>query len=304
MCVCLGKAISPGIIMRRNKECEMNLLGKTAVLTLSVCAFSMATNAHSNAETLRFGIGPYYSKERIYSGFAPLMEHLSKTLGRQVTISVTKEYEDLETQICNGDLDVGIFGAVSYVKLKERCPKTQYLATTQATKGGKKRSYYFSWFIAHKDSGITKMKHLKDKSFAFVSTHSSSGYVFPMTYFKKRKIVPKTYFSKVEFTGSHSKVTDRIASGEIDAGATYDVNLWAAEGKHGKIFRRLKKIGPILNLAVAVAEHLDDATRRKIADELANLPQSVFTKDLPYTGFEMLSDKDYNLTREAVRASQ
>jgi len=25
---------------------------------------------------------------------------------------------------------------------------------------------------------------------------------------------------------------------------------------------------------------------------------------LPYTGFEMLSDKDYNLTREAVRASQ
>ncbi|MBT3234364.1 MAG: phosphate/phosphite/phosphonate ABC transporter substrate-binding protein [Bdellovibrionales bacterium] len=284
----------------------MSLLKKIAflVLSISVCTFTIVNSAHSKTKALRFGIAPYYDKERIYAGFAPLMDHLSKKLGRPVTITVTDQYEDLKKLICNGDLDVGILGAVLYVKLKNECPQIKYLVTTQATKSGKKRSYYFSWFITLKKSGIIKMKHLKGKSFAFVSTHSSSGYVFPMTYFSKRKIVPDDYFSKVEFTGSHSKVTDYIAGHKIDAGVVGDMNLWAAERKHGKIFRRLKKIGPILNLAVAASKHLDATTRQKITEELTSLPPSVFNNDLPYTGFEKLSDKNYNLTREAIKVSQ
>jgi len=199
------------------------------------------------AETLSIGVGPYYNADKMKKGFAPVIEHLAKKLDRSIRFSVTESYEELADKVETGELDIGLFGAVLYVELKQRYPGLKYLITVQSTKGGKKRAYYYSWLISHKNSDITKVKHMRGKSFAFVNKHSSSGYVFPQAYFKKHGIIPETFFSKLVFAGSHEKVTDGIADGEFDTGVTHDGNLWSAEEKHGRVFRRIKKIGPILN---------------------------------------------------------
>ena len=281
----------------------MKRLKELMLLTLLMCGLSVVVNAQSEDKTLYLGIGPYYNAEKIGKGFAPLVEHLSIKLNRPIELIITKTYEDLEKKIQNGEVDIGIFGAGAYVRLKKRYPQLKYLVTTQSTKGGKKRPYYFAYFISRKGSGLTKMKHLKGKSFAFVSKKSSSGYKYPMVYFKKRNQVPEEYFSKVIFAESHENVTDKIAKGEIDAGVTWDVNLWTAEEKHGRVFTRIKKLGPIVSLAVAANHELDDETCQKITYELENLPEVVFTRDLAWTGFEKLSDKDYDTVREAVSTS-
>ncbi len=283
----------------------MKNLIKLLIVTLFICVSCFTSYAKAeDTSTLYLGIGPYYNAEKIKKGFAPLIEHLSVTLKRPVESTVTKDYLDLEKKIKNKEVDVGLFGAGAYVRLKKEYPQLKYLVTTHSTKGGKKRAYYFAYFISRKDSGLTKMKHLHGKSFAFVSKQSSSGYKYPMVYFKKRNQFPQEYFSKVVFAGSHEGVTDKVASGEIDAGVTWDVNLWTAEEKHGRIFSRIKKLGPIVSLAVAANHNLDEATCQKIIHELENLPEAVFSKDLVWTGFEKLSDKHYDTVREAVQMSE
>ena len=168
----------------------------------------------------------------------------------------------------------------------------------------KKRAYYYSWLISHKNSDITKVKHLRGKSFAFANKHSSSGYVFPMAYFKKRAIVPEEFFSKLVFAGSHEKVTDGIANEEIEAGVTYDGNLWSAEETYGRVFRRIKKIGPILNPNLAAHHLVDVPTCEKIIFELENLPPTVFNNDLVWTGFQRLQETDFKAVREVVETSK
>ncbi len=252
------------------------------------------------ADPLSIGVGLYYNVDKMKRGFAPMVEHLAEKLDRPVTFTVIESYEELAEKVEKGELDIGFFGAVLYVKLKQRYPELKYLVTAQSTKGGEKRAYYYSWLISHKDTGMTKVKHLRGKSFAFSNKQSSSGYVFPMAYFNKRGIVPETFFSKVVFAGSHEKVTDMIAKGEIASGVSYDGNLWSAEERHGRVFRRIRKIGPIVNPNFAAHHLVDDATCQKLIFELENLPSTLFNKDLVYTGFLRLSETDYEAVRDVV----
>jgi phosphonate transport system substrate-binding protein len=244
--------------------------------------------------TLYFAVPNLY--DRIDKGFAPVIKHLSDELGRPVKLMVVPN-DELGAKIQTGEIHVAQFGAALYVVTKREYPKLKYLATAQTTKAGKKRSLYFSWFITHKDSDVKKMVDLKGKTFAFVNKTSSSGYVYPRAYLKTRNIVPENYFKAVLFAGSHEGVTDKVAAREVDGGVTFDVNLWYAEKKHGKVFRGLKKLGPILRGPVAAHHEVDDALCRRLVAILTNLPHTVFNNDLPVTGYEELSDRSYDAIR-------
>ncbi len=282
----------------------MNGLRRLIVWGSFLAVFLFGTSVALGAETLSIGVGPYYNADKMTRGFAPVIKHLAEKLDRTITFTVTESYEELADKVEKGELDVGFFGAVLYLKLKQKYPGLRYLVTAQSTKGGKKRAYYYSWLIAHKNSGMTKVKHLRGKSFGFANKHSSSGYVFPMAYFNKRGIVPEDFFSTIVFAGSHEKVTDGIAKEEIEAGVTFDANLWSAEEKHGRVFRRIKKIGPILNPNFAAHHLVDAAICEKIIFELENLPATVFNNDLVWTGFQRLQETDFEAVREVVETTK
>jgi len=285
--------------MRKNK---MNLLG--CVLVILVFLFSgqgFVKAQDTHADTLLIGIGPYYSAEKLRKGFTPLVEYLSETLDKKISFTITESYEELAEKMENGAVDIGFFGPVLYVRLKQRNPKLKYLVTSQTTRGAKKTAYYFSWLIARKDSGITKVKHLRDKSFAFSNKHSSSGYIYPQGYFHWLGLVPDEFFAQIIFAGTHEKVTDMIARGEVEAGSSYDANLWSAEGRYGRIFRRIKKIGPILNPSFAAGAHVDDALCEQLITALENIPQGVLDKDLVYTGFRRLSETNFTVVADLLK---
>ncbi|MCI5137842.1 MAG: phosphate/phosphite/phosphonate ABC transporter substrate-binding protein, partial [Candidatus Electrothrix sp. AR1] len=231
-------------------------------------------------DTLLIGTGPYYYTKKLKKGLAPLIEYLSKQLDRDVQLIITKNYEELADKVEEGAIDIGFFGPVLYVQLKQRYPQLKYLVTSQTTEGGKNTAYYFSWLIARKDSGVTKVKHLRGKTFAFTNKHSSSGYIYPQGYFHWRHITLKGFFARVVFAGTHEKVTDMIARREVETGVSYDANLWSAEEKYGRIFRRIKKIGPILNPSFAASDHVDDALCGQIITALENIPLDVLNRDL------------------------
>ncbi|CAK8724752.1 Phosphonate transport system substrate-binding protein [Candidatus Electrothrix laxa] len=255
----------------------------------------------TKTDPLLIGTAPYYYTDKLKSGLAPLVQYLAEKLDREVQLTVTKSYEELASQVKNGTIDIGFFSSVLYVQLKQKYPQLKYLVTSQFTQGGQKTAYYFSWIIARKNSRITKVKHLRGKTFAFINKHSSSGYIYPQGYFHWRGLVPEEFFTEVIFAGTHEKVTDMIAEGKVETGVSYDANIWSAEEKYGRIFRRIKKIGPILNPSFAANEHVDDALCEQIVTALENIPGKVLNKDLVYTGFQRLSETNFTVVADLLK---
>jgi phosphonate transport system substrate-binding protein len=252
-------------------------------------------------EALRIGTAPYYYTDKLREGLSPLIQYLSRELGRDVELMITRDYEELSDRVREGDIDIGFFSSVLYVQLKQHYPQLKYLVTSQVTQGGEKKAYHFSWIIAKKDSGITKVKHLRNKSFAFTNNHSSAGYIYPQMYFRWRGIVVDEFFSQIVFAGTHEKVTDMIAEGDVETGASYDANIWNAEEQYGRIFRRIKKIGPILNPSFAASDQVDEVVCEQLITALENIPPEVLPRDFVYTGFERLSETRFAVVAELLK---
>jgi phosphonate transport system substrate-binding protein len=255
----------------------------------------------SQKGTLLIGTGPYYYTDKLRRGLEPLVEYLSEELDRDVQLIITKNYEELANKVERGDIDIGFFSSVLYVQLKQRYPQLKYLVTSQLAEGGKKTAYHFSWIIARKDSRITKVKHLRGKSFAFANKHSAAGYIYPQGYFQWRGLVPDGFFTRIIFAGTHEEVTDMIAEGKVETGASYDANIWSAEEKYGRIFRRIKKIGPILNPSFAANDHIDDALCERIITALENMPRKVLNRDLVYIGFRRLPETNFTVVADLLK---
>lgn len=247
-----------------------------------------------------FGIPPIYSNTTINEGFTPVMKHLSRFVGAPVELVVSESYESLVEDLKSGKIQFAILGPALYVQATKTYPKLKYLATTQTTKSGQKRAYYYGHIIVKKDTDMKNISDLKGKSFAYVSEHSTSGYRFPRLFFSKRNINPDKYFSQVIFAGSHTNVTDMIARHELEVGVTYDINLWDAERKHGKIFRTIAKIGPIVDLALVANHRVSDNLTTSLVYALSNIPEQYLSSHFPYSGVTVLSDSDYDLVRDVI----
>ena len=181
----------------------MKVFSKVFLVLVISSLLVFPAQAKAEGRSLTFGVGPYYSLEKMVSGFEPLLILLSGKMGREVQLKYFDSYAEVEERIQKGDIDLALIGPGAYVKLKQRYPRLKYLATTQSTKNGVRRASYVSYIITHKTSGLKKLEDLAGKSFAFVSKESSSGYKYPLSYFRKHKLDPWSYFNQVIFTISN-----------------------------------------------------------------------------------------------------
>jgi phosphonate transport system substrate-binding protein len=153
---------------------------KRWVLLFLMVACSFPSGAWAQEKPYTFGIAPIYDPQVIEEGYNPIMRYLSEFLKAPVKLLITESYEALTEKLKNGEVDFALLGPVQYVQTKERYPELVYLATSQTTKFGQKRAYYFGHILAHKDSDITNISDLEGKTFAFVNKQTTSGYSFPI----------------------------------------------------------------------------------------------------------------------------
>jgi len=167
-------------------------------------------------------------------------------------------------------------------------------------KGGKSKAYYYGYCLVSVKSPYKSPADLQGKKWGFTKKSSSSGYQYPMAFFGREGIDPDLYFSDVKFLEKHPEITDALAEWNadteniIDGGATWDANLWEAEKKHGKVFRKIARVGPIPLQPLVMSQ---DVTRNialveKIKAALRNVPDAVTATDgFLYTGWTFGSDQ-------------
>ncbi|RLC20240.1 MAG: hypothetical protein DRI57_05265 [Deltaproteobacteria bacterium] len=272
------------------------------VVVLSLIPVVWASDtSETQKQGIVFGIPPWGDTKEVQSMYDLLMKDISRTLGMECRLRITKDYQELSKRILKKTVDVGFFTPAAYVQAKEKIPGLKYLVTIQTkSKSGPLRDHYSGVIIVSKSSPFNSLEDLKGRRFAFTDFRSASGYLYPRALLEKNGITePKAFFSDVYMLKKHPKVLKALELGKIDAGATYkDTAKW------GDIFRIVKETAPIPYDAFAAAPHLSEDDCKAIQSELlqlkADCPFFLRAKETGanYAGFIRHSDSFYNVVRE------
>lgn len=169
-------------------------------------------------EPLRFSAIPDQDETRLREKFEPIANYLSEALDVSVEYVHVTRYADSVDLFKNGDIQLAWFGGLTGVQARHAVPGARAIAQ------GIEDPSFYSYFIAHRDSGIEPgdefPQALRGKSFTFGSPGSTSGRLMPEHFILTHTDrPPEELFSAVNFSGSHDRTAELVESGQFDAGA-------------------------------------------------------------------------------------
>ena len=264
--------------------------------------------ANPDSKAINFGVTPWGDPAKMRVAYQPLAAYLSEKLKSRVRLLIVQEYRELVTDLRRGIVQIASFSPGAYADaLDERIDKdSDYVASAQL--GGK--NYYRGIILARE--GFNDIASLKDKSFAFVETGSSSGYKYPLALFLNKGIDPHRYFSKVYFLGSHPNVVEAVVGGKVDAGATWDGYVEENYPKNPPGVRVILKTDPIPYDAIVVSKRRRAPSAANLRKILVALKPDTVTRagdkvlnnqaGFPYSGYVVHSPRIYDIVRQTGRA--
>ena len=254
---------------------------------------------------LRMGLIPADDADEMLRSYEPVKEYLSKSLGIPVEIKVTSDYTAAIEAMRGKHIDMAWFGPFSYIIAANVAGAE---AIVVGVRRADNRSDYRSIIVAREGSGITSLKDLKGKSFAFVDPASTSGNLIPRKMLLENNIDPDKDFSRTFFAGTHNSVEYAIANKKVDAGADSD-NSFERMVAAGEIDPQVNivifKSDPIPGSPIAVRKDLPAAFRKKIQDALANMDEQTILKVDGWGNiarYDKVTDSKYDIIRETAKA--
>jgi len=249
-------------------------------------------------EPLILSIYPYFSSTEIYKRFSPLADHLSKELGRPITIHVAGSYAAHENEVGKGTVDIAFLGPASYVALTSRFSRVPILAAFESNGN---RTYQGVIFV-RKDSPINTLSQLRGKKFAFGDVSSTMSHLVPRFMLMKAGIDVKD-LAKFTFLTNHENTALGVLSGDFDAGALKEdvYNQYAQQG-----LRVLVRSDPMPDHIFIARAGLPDHTVRKVSRILLSLKDSeegrriLISIQNNLTGLVPANDRDYDPLRKVM----
>ena len=247
-----------------------------------------------------FGVVSRYTPREIYEGYQPIMDFLTKNTPYKFVLKLSDTYTGTAKQLGDGKIAVASLGSFVYVKYKEQYDLEVILKPLNRQGNG----YYHSMFIALKNSPISSLSDLKNRSIVFPSRESLTGQWMP-NYIFSNAGVSLVDLKKFNYSSHHTTVADKVLSGEYDAGVVKEAVVEIYKDHGLKIFHIAPKRTTI---PLVVSKHTDQKTRQSIMDAFLSIdvekPETIsllefWDKELSY-GFEKADDSDYELTRGII----
>jgi len=208
------------------------------LLSVSVIACGDKESVTSSAAEkqqplLRYTAIPDQNTTELQAKFAPLTAYLSKQLGVPVEYVPVRDYQAAVESFKNGDVLLVWFGGLTGVQARHAVPGAHAIAQ------GDSDPTYYSYFIAHKDTGLTLSDQLpKDigkYKFTFGSESSTSGRLMPEYYLRQAtgKAPRELFQTPPGFSGSHDKTAELVESGQYEVGVV-NYKVYERRVKEGK----------------------------------------------------------------------
>lgn len=226
-----------------------------------------ATSANTG-ETIRFAVTPIASKEVMQREYTPLAEYLAARTGAVVKLVIPDGYADINERLVDESVDAAIISPLNYVLTAKRKPTLRVIATPLAQGS----PTYASYIIVRENSEVRSVDELEGKRIAFVDERSTSGYLYPWAFLLERGVKPERFFGKIEFVGDHPAVIEAIATGRVDAGATFALPTGMLEANERlRNLRIVAKTGRIPYDAVVVQASVSQETTDALKAALLEL---------------------------------
>lgn len=260
-----------------------------------------------NGGIVRFGVEPFEAAARLIPAYQALAKLLGEKLGCSVELSISLSYNAEIEAMRSDKLDVGEFGPLGYV-LAHQVAHADAIATFGDDRG--KPIAYYASIVSWRGSGITTLKSVAGRSFAYADPASTSGHLFPAYGLRTHGIDPDHGVRPV-FAGSHTASFEAIRNHKVDAGELNSNEIASATdvGEYTPAdWVTLWKSPPIPNDAIALRRDLPDAFKRRFTAILRTLPFSELPPEVikifPATntkGFVPMPDSAYDGIRDLVK---
>ncbi|HTH14299.1 MAG TPA: PhnD/SsuA/transferrin family substrate-binding protein [Spirochaetia bacterium] len=174
---------------------------------------------------------------------------ISKATGRPVVDKLTTDYVIAIEALATGNAGIAYPGALGFIQAQMKNPHVQPLVVSSGDSGTLDDAAYTSRIVVKTENAPMYLKDgkytldgIKGKTFSFVSTSSTSGFLFPSTLirttfakaegFGDKKVEDlfleggaSKFFGNVVFGGSHQGSLINVLTGKADAGAVDDIDV-------------------------------------------------------------------------------
>jgi phosphonate transport system substrate-binding protein len=245
------------------------------------------------ADKLVMGVHPYKPASDLYKIFKPIADHVSKQIGKPVELRFGKSYAESVDFVGKGDVDFSFLGPSLFIEANS---KYGVQPLVQIVNGDKPS--FNGVIIVKKGSGITSLKSLKGKKFAFGDRESTLTHIVPL-YMLIESGVHLSDLKEYAFVGSHDNVALNIARGSFDAaGLQPDV----AEKYKDQGLEVIAKSPEIPEHVFVATKSLDAATTAQIQKALLNVSPTIL-KGIKgsVTSTQKFSSKDFDVLRKIMK---
>lgn len=298
-----GAAVFAATILTRLRRAP------AAALLLAACLLSGGDRPAEAAEgasagqgaSYVFGVPPWQrgqSVDDIRRLYRPMLDYLQERIGARITLVSSSTYEDMIDYLATGRVHFGTISPRPYIQAKARNGGIELLLTELSWTPDRtaRTDSYRGLIVALKSrDDLRTLADLRGRRFAFVTAESTSGFRYPAAILRNAGIDHRRDFAESVFVGSHPRVTDAIAAGSVDAGATWDFNQAQAIDKHGDVFKTLAAVA-IPNLCIAAHPSMPPEIRAAIRAALLSVDPTLL-EGLPTAGYVERPDSFYDVVR-------
>ncbi|MBU1264305.1 MAG: phosphate/phosphite/phosphonate ABC transporter substrate-binding protein [Gammaproteobacteria bacterium] len=269
---------------------------KKLLTFIAALAFAAAAQAapDPDPETLKVALLPDENASTIIKNNQGLKTYLETQLGKKIELIVTTDYSSMIEAMRHGRLDLAYFGPLSYVLARQKSEIEPFAALK--VKGS---TTYQSVVIANVSSGVKTIGDIRGKNMAYGDKVSTSSHLIPKSVLAEQGLNVGTDY-KEHFVGSHDAVALAVQNGHAQAG-----------GLSRPIFESLverKMVSPDKVKVLAYSKpfpqypwvlrsNLKPALKDKIRSAFLNLKDPAVLKAFKAEGFEVITDKHYDVVR-------
>ena len=290
---------------------KLKLLPLVALLVLGLNSCNNDSDTDNKKEDTPINVGfvPSENMEEVTKNAQPLVEMLSKAVGREVKPFIATDYTGIVEAFRANKLDIGFLTPAAYVMANNEAGVKVIL---KAVRHG--NSFFYSAIITRKDSGINKLEDFKDKTFSFGDALSTSGHIFPKKLFLDKGIDPKVAFKNVIYSGGHDSTVLAVLNKKVDGGAVFSNDTNGKDGAWTQFLKpeeadQIKAIAysdPIPADNICVNKNLDPEIEKKLEKAFMDVSkdkegQKLIQKLYRIDGFEAATDKDYASVKAAFK---
>lgn len=281
-------------------------LGALAALLLGLAAHwsfpsePRAAEPAAPVSVLRFGHPAIEDPAVTLGKYHRLLEAMSEAVGVPVTLVQSRTYAEIVRAFEEGQIDVGILNAFSYVEMGQRA---RLVPLARRVRAG--RDTYQSYIVVRQDGEITSYDSLRGKIFAFPDPRSTTGYLIPRLMIRRHRLEPERDFARVIFVGKHDSTALAVANGTADAGAVASYIFEELEPAIQSKLRVLDRSEPIPFGPVVARSGLGAPLLAELRVFFLSLDKTengqALLREARLSGFTAASDEHYAPIRALVR---